>query len=108
MLGSIAYLHKIAPLPPSPSTKENRHLVLKVKSQLSPSMMKTEIHHLLHLRHLHHLCHHRRLLCQSWCKNPESHCEDWWLCFNLCPKHYGCNFDPEEEEEETGECMCTV
>ena len=41
--------------------------------------------------------------CQSWCRSPQSHCEDCGLCFNLCPEHQGCNCDPGEEEGEEEE-----
>ena len=46
-------------------------------------------------------------LCQSWCRSPQSHCEDCGLCSDLCPEHQGCNCDPEEEEE-IKERLCTV
>ena len=48
--------------------------------------------------------------CQSWCRSPESHCEDCGLCFFLCPEHQGCNCDAEEEEEENtcNVCRCST
>ena len=101
---------------PSPPTKENRRLVLTVKrkagyqptfSQLDgdgygpstpPSTTSPP------LPSSPPLPPSPPPVCQSWCRSPQSHCEDCGLCFDLCPEHQGCNCDPEEEDEEDTVC----